>query len=82
MLLKAVDLALCIRITRSADIWLMHRGDPFVAKRCESLAYDLRRKLIQRIAHEDPAVLKLGAFLAGGAGEYTPLIRRVEELHG
>lgn len=77
MLCRALDMALCIRGTRAADHWLMTRLEPQ-----EALAYKLRRTLIQRITHEDPLVLRLASLLAGGAGEYTPLIRRVVELHG
>jgi hypothetical protein len=77
-----MDLALCIKWTRAADLWLMKRGDPFVRAKCETLAYKLRRRLIQRITEEDPLVLRAGSILAGGAGEYTALVNRMVKLHG
>jgi hypothetical protein len=74
MLLRALDLALCIWGTRAADRYLSGRGHPDVQEGAMKLAYTLRTKLTERLCSEDPVVLKVGAFLAGGAGEYTALI--------
>ena len=81
MILRALDLALCIRITRAADRFLSGRGHPDVQPQALQLAYRLRSKLTERIRDEDPVVLKVGAFLAGGAGEYTALVNTILRRH-
>jgi hypothetical protein len=81
MVLQALDLALCIRGTRAADRFLSGRGHPDVQLPAMRLAYRLRTKLSERIRNEDPAVLKVGAFLAGGAGEYTALVNAILRRH-
>jgi hypothetical protein len=81
MVLRALDLALCIRITRAADRFLSGRGHPDVQLGTMQLAYALRSKLTERIRNEDPLVLKVGAALAGGAGEYSALINNILRRH-